>query len=332
MGKGNGPARDAFDITAASEVMAILCLATSVKDLEARLGRIIVGTTPAGKPVRASDLGASAAMTALLLDALMPNLVQTREGGPPSCTAGPSPTSPTGATPSSRRASRSPTGLRHHRGGLRLRPRRGEVPRHQVPRRAASGRAAWCWWRRTARSRCTAGCPWPDGRSPTPAALERRPRAPRQAPELGARPSACPSSSRTQRASRPTPTRSSRACSARFDRSAACAPWRAARASRAAARVRSISRDAVADVVDATDASPPTPRFTYELDDPPEEKVEQGRPGVYGADGRGASPPRRRRTSSASAARGASLPVCMAKTQLSLSDDPTRPGRPRASR
>ncbi len=79
-GVSNGfPRQDHFDITVASEVMAIFCLATDLEDLARRLGNIIVAHTFDRKPVRAKDLGAHGAMTALLKDALMPNLVQTLE-------------------------------------------------------------------------------------------------------------------------------------------------------------------------------------------------------------------------------------------------------------
>ena len=80
-GRVNGvPREDGYDITVASEIMAVLCLADSVADLKARLGRIIVGYTYDEKPVTAHDLKAEGAMTALLKDALKPNLVQTLEG------------------------------------------------------------------------------------------------------------------------------------------------------------------------------------------------------------------------------------------------------------
>ncbi len=81
VGLGGVPREDQFDITAASEVMAILGLARDCADLRARLGRIIVGTTREGAPVTAEDLHAAGAMAALLRDALQPNLVQTQEGG-----------------------------------------------------------------------------------------------------------------------------------------------------------------------------------------------------------------------------------------------------------
>ena len=76
------PREDGFEITVASEVMAVLCLAEDIMDLKARLGRIIVGYTYDGRPVTAHDLKADGAMAALLKDAIKPNLVQTLEGTP----------------------------------------------------------------------------------------------------------------------------------------------------------------------------------------------------------------------------------------------------------
>ncbi len=89
-GPGNGyPRQDGFDIVVASEVMAIFCLATSLKDLKTRLGNIIVGYTRDQKPVRAQDLKVHGAMTVLLKDALAPNLVQTLENNPAFIHGGP---------------------------------------------------------------------------------------------------------------------------------------------------------------------------------------------------------------------------------------------------
>ncbi|MGN0474751.1 MAG: formate--tetrahydrofolate ligase [Acutalibacteraceae bacterium] len=89
-GKINGvPREDGFIITVASEVMAILCLASDINDLKARLGKILVAYTYDNKPVFASDLQADGAMTALLKDAIKPNLVQTLEGTPAIMHGGP---------------------------------------------------------------------------------------------------------------------------------------------------------------------------------------------------------------------------------------------------
>ncbi|OGA52589.1 MAG: formate--tetrahydrofolate ligase [Betaproteobacteria bacterium RIFCSPLOWO2_12_FULL_62_58] len=89
-GPGNGyPRQDGFDIVVASEIMAIFCLATSLKDLKTRLGNIVVGYTREQKPVRAKDLKVHGAMTVLLKDALAPNLVQTLENNPAFIHGGP---------------------------------------------------------------------------------------------------------------------------------------------------------------------------------------------------------------------------------------------------
>ena len=90
VGKVNGvPREDGFDITAASEIMAILCMADGINDLKARLGRIIVGYDVDDKPVTAADLKAHGAMAALLKDAIKPNLVQTMENTPAFIHGGP---------------------------------------------------------------------------------------------------------------------------------------------------------------------------------------------------------------------------------------------------
>ena len=86
---GGVPRDDGYDITVASEIMAVLCLSSSISDLKSRLARIIVGYTYDGKPVTAGDLKAQGAMTALLKDALKPNLVQTLEGTPAFVHGGP---------------------------------------------------------------------------------------------------------------------------------------------------------------------------------------------------------------------------------------------------
>ena len=89
-GRVNGcPREDGFDITVASEIMAVLCLSSDLMDLKARLARIIVGYAYAGRPVTAHDLKAEGALAALLKDALKPNLVQTLEGTPAFIHGGP---------------------------------------------------------------------------------------------------------------------------------------------------------------------------------------------------------------------------------------------------
>jgi formate--tetrahydrofolate ligase len=90
LGAGNGfPREDGFDITVASEIMAVFCLATSLEELEEQLGRMVVGWARDKKPIAASDLKAAGAMTALLKEALKPNLVQTLEASPAFVHGGP---------------------------------------------------------------------------------------------------------------------------------------------------------------------------------------------------------------------------------------------------
>ena len=89
-GKANGtPREDGYDITVASEIMAILCLSSSISDLKERLARVIVGYNYDGQPVTCADLKAAGAMAALLRDAIKPNLVQTLEGTPAFVHGGP---------------------------------------------------------------------------------------------------------------------------------------------------------------------------------------------------------------------------------------------------
>ena len=83
------PRQDGFDISVASEIMAIFCLATDIKDLKRRVGNIIIGYTKENKPVTAKDLKADGAIVALLKDAMMPNLVQTLEHTPAFVHGGP---------------------------------------------------------------------------------------------------------------------------------------------------------------------------------------------------------------------------------------------------
>ena len=78
-----------FDIAVASEIMAILALTTSLDDMRERLGRMVIGTSRAGEPVTADDIGVGGALTVLMKDAIMPNLMQTIEGTPAFVHAGP---------------------------------------------------------------------------------------------------------------------------------------------------------------------------------------------------------------------------------------------------
>ena len=135
-GKAQGvPREDGFDITVASEIMAVLCLAADLMDLKARLARIIVGYTYDGAPVTAHDLKAEGAMTALLKDAIKPNLVQTLEGTPAFIHGGPFANIAHGcnSVSASHPHGSEAGGLCRHGSRLRRRSWRGKVFRYQVP-------------------------------------------------------------------------------------------------------------------------------------------------------------------------------------------------------
>ena len=157
-GISNGfPREDGFDITVASEVMAIFCLSTDLQDLTRRLGNIVVAYTRDRKPVYARDLKADGPMTVLLKDAIMPNLVQTLENNPAFVHGGPFANIAHGCNsviatkhgPEARR-------VRGDGGRLRRRSRRGEVLRHQVPQGGPSAQRPPSSSPPSAPSRCMA--------------------------------------------------------------------------------------------------------------------------------------------------------------------------------
>ncbi len=156
-GRANGcPREDGFDITVASEIMAVFCLAESLSDLRARLGRIIVGYTYDGAPVTAHDLRAEGAMTALLRDALCPNLVQTLEGTPAFVHGGPFANIAHGCN------SVLATRMAQKNSRTIPSPRRASPP-ISARRSSLTSSAVWqicaptpSWWRRCARSNTTA--------------------------------------------------------------------------------------------------------------------------------------------------------------------------------
>ena len=134
-GVANGYPREAgFDITVASEIMAILCLANDVEDLQRRIGDIVVGYRHDKSAVTARDLKADGAMTVLLMKAIQPNLVQTLENNPAFIHGGPFANIAHGCN--SVMATKTALKLADYRGdggGLRRRPRGGKILRHQVP-------------------------------------------------------------------------------------------------------------------------------------------------------------------------------------------------------
>ena len=138
-GRANGYVRETgFDITAASEVMAIVAVARDLFDLRKRLGAITVAYTWEGEPVTAEQLKAAGAMTVLLKDAIKPNLVQTLEGQPAFVHCGPFANIAHGnSSLVADLVGAEARRLRRHRVGLRLGHGHGEVPRHRLPGRAS---------------------------------------------------------------------------------------------------------------------------------------------------------------------------------------------------
>lgn len=325
-GKAHGVPREAsFDITAASEVMAILALSENLKDLEARLGRILVGYTPDGASVRASDLYAAPAMTALLEDALMPNLVQTREGGPALVHAG-------------------PFGNIAHGCNSVLATRMALAYGDEVITEAGFGFDLGA--EKFLDIKCRASGLWPRGVMlvVTLRALKHHGGAP---PERQAQPDRDALLRGFDHLEKHLDSVAAFGlpaviCVNRFpqDTEAELDELRAFTRARGAetAVCDGFSRggegslelaDRVLEMLDRTDSAPPPPRFLYELSHSPEDKIRAIARTVYGADDVDFTPAARKDLESAAALGGATLPVCMAKTHLSLSDDPKKPGRPR---
>jgi formate--tetrahydrofolate ligase len=326
LGKGNGPAREgAFDITAASEIMAILCLASGPKDLEARLARVVVGTTSNGKPVTAGDLGASSAMAALLVDALMPNLVQTREGTPAIVHGG-------------------PFGNIAHGCNSILATRMALAYGEDVVTEAGFGfdlgaekfldikcRVAGLWPRMvvlvaTHRAlKMHGGVSVAKAGEPNVEALEKGfDHLARHLETLRAY--GLPAVVAIN--AFPNDTADEATALREFAQGNGVTVARCEGFARGGEGSVDLA-DAVLDTLAKTDAEPPTPRFMYELTDTPEEKIRKVARGVYGADGVDFTPAARKDLESVVRLGGAELPVCVAKTHLSLTDDPAKHGRPR---
>ncbi len=322
---GGAPREERFDITAASEIMAIVALASSHADLAARLGSIFVGETVRKEPVFARELGAEGAMTAVLRDALLPNLVQTVEGGPAIVHCGPFANIAHGCN--SILATRmgmhladytvTEAGFGFDLGGekfLDVKCRIGGVfPRALVL--VATLRAL----------KMHGGAPVKQAAEPNEDALlggvEHLQKHLETAAAFGL----------------PVVVAINRFPDDRDDELALVSKRVAAEGatlclsdvfSRGGEGGLELA-DAVRRVVDATDAAPPAPRFLYDLDASIPEKIRAIARTVYGADDVAFAGTARADLARIDALGFSKVPVCMAKTHLSLSDDPARPGRPR---
>ena len=322
---GGIPREDRFDITAASEVMAVLALAEGYEDLEKRLARILIGESKDKKPITAADVGASGAMTALLRDAMLPNLVQTAEGGPALVHAGPFANIAHGCNSilATRMGLRlgdyvvTEAGFGFDLGGekfIDIKCRQGGFfPRVLVL--VATLRALKMQGGAPVK---TCGEPDADALVKGFAHLEKHLET---AATLGLRTvvaiNAFPNDTEAELAMVADKARAFGVPVVRCDGYA-----KGGEGALELARV-------VAEVADGTDAAPPAARFVYDLKDPLPEKVRKVASVVYGAKEVVFGAAATKELARVSALGFDEAPVCMAKTQLSLSDDPTKPGRPR---
>ncbi|MFO0734996.1 MAG: formate--tetrahydrofolate ligase [Labilithrix sp.] len=325
-GKAHGmPREERFDITAASEIMAIMALASSPADLEERLGRIVVGTTHQGNVVTAKDLQAESAMAAVLRDALQPNLVQTEEGGPAIVHCGPFGNIAHGCNSvlATRLAMQlgdyaiTEAGFGFDLGGekfLDIKCRQAGIwPRALVL--VATLRAL----------KMHGGAPVKEAGNPNLEALkkgiEHLEKHLETSHAYGLKPvvaiNVFPNDTPDEIQ---TVERAVEALGARLARSEGFA-----KGGEGALELAKV----VTEVVDATDSDPPKPKYVYELSDPPKVKIEKIAKTVYGARGVNFSAAAEKSIEKWTQVAGSELPICMAKTQLSLTDDPTIPGRPR---
>lgn len=323
-GKANGvPREDAFDITAASEVMAVLCLAKDIPDLKTRLARILVGFDTRGEPVTAGRLGATGAMSALLRDAVLPNLVQTSEGGPAFVHGG-------------------PFGNIAHGCNSIIATRAASALADYVVTEAGFGfdlgaekffdikcRAAGIWPRAVVLVVTARALKFHGGDAhgklagaDAIAALEKGLANLEQHVEsvrvFGFDPVVAINQFAFDREEEIALIE--KECKAR---KLAVARYRGF--AEGGAGAESLAREVVA----AADRASPSPRFLYELDDEPETKIRNVATTIYGAREVVFTKEAKRDLERARALGAAKLPICMAKTQMSLSDDPTAVGRPR---
>jgi formate--tetrahydrofolate ligase len=325
-GKANGvPRHERFDITAASEIMAILSLATSYADLEVRLARVVVGTSETGKTITAQDIGAASAMCAVLRDALKPNLVQTEEGGPAFVHCGPFANIAHGCNSvlATRFAMKygdyaiTEAGFGFDLGGekfLDIKCREmGVWPRVVVL--VATLRAL----------KMHGGAAVKDAAEPNKDALTRGldhlDKHLENAVLFG-----LPCVVAINVFPNDTQDEITLVEEAAKKRNAVvCRSLGFAKGGEGTLELA----DVVAAMADKTDSAPPAPKYTYALTDAPKDKIAKIAKAVYGASDVLFTAQAEKDMERAIALGLGNAPVCMAKTQLSLSDDPKKPGRPK---
>ncbi|MFO0660054.1 MAG: formate--tetrahydrofolate ligase [Polyangiaceae bacterium] len=322
---GGFPREERFDITAASEVMAILALARDPEDLERRLSRIIIGESLDRKPITAGDLGASQAMAALLKDALYPNLVQTAEGGPAIVHAGPFGNIAHGCN--SVIATRlglklgdyvvTEAGFGLDLGGEKFLDIKcglvGAWPRAVVL--VATLRAL----------KMHGGTPVKQAAEPDSAALERG------LDHLAKHLETCAAYGLPVVVAInvfPQDTDAEMSIVQKFCAERGVVASRCEGFARGGEGAMDLAR-VVKEVVDGTDSAPPPAKPVYTSEDTLEEKIRKVATVVYGAKDVAFTSTAVKDLERIRSLGHGGVHVCMAKTQLSLSDDPTKPGRPR---
>lgn len=325
-GKASGtPREERFDITAASEIMAIMALAKDHADLEARLSRIVVGQTYDGKSVTAGDIQAASAMTAVLRDALKPNLVQTEEGGPAIVHCGPFGNIAHGCNSviATRLAMNlgdyaiTEAGFGFDLGGekfLDIKCRLAGVwPRAIVL--VATLRALKMHGGAPVKT-----CGEPDAER-LKKGIEHLEKHLETAHAYGLKPIVAINVFPNDTAGEIEMVEQAvSGLGARLARSEGFG-----KGGEGALELAKV----VTEVVDATDAAPPAPKFVYEDADPPKTKIEKIAHTVYGAKAVHFSAAAEKNLARIKELGYEGLPICMAKTQLSLTDDPAIYGRPR---
>ena len=316
------PREDGFDITAASEVMAILCLANDYADLKARLARMIVGFSRTGVPVRAADLEAQGAMAALLRDAMLPNLVQTTEGAPALVHGGPF------------------GNIAHGCNSVvatRLLLRRADVVFTEAGFGFDLGAEKFL------DIKCRVSGLWPHAivlvltlralKFHGGVRVTELGRPDRGALERGMANLHKHLDSVRRFGVEPVVVVNVRAEDVREELDYVVSQLRDEGVEAGIADVYARGGEGAVDVaraiVERARAATPQPRFIYELGDPPMEKVSRIARALYGAEHVDFSVTAKKQFDQAVALGFGELPVCIAKTHLSLSDDEKRVGRPR---
>ncbi|MDQ3036963.1 MAG: formate--tetrahydrofolate ligase [Myxococcota bacterium] len=317
------PRESGFDITAASEIMAVLCLSTSMEDLQRRLGRIVIGRTYDQRPVTADDLEAAPALAALLKDALLPNLAQTLEGGPALVHGGPFANIAHGCS------SVLATKMAMHYADIVV---------------TEGGFGFDLGAEKFLDIKCRGAGIWPNA-AVIVATLRALKFHGGVAPKDAGQPNAQALSKGIANLERHLETARFFGLNAvvainAFDNDSeeeiAMVQERAAALGAPVALSRGYSQggagamdlaEKVAAIVER-DGPPLTPKFAYPLDLPYAHKIDLIARNVYGADGADIEPSARAALERLEQDGYTGLPVCMAKTQLSVSDDPKRQGRP----